>query len=352
MFTRQDLGLTLGGAATLLAERDETGDVHRVSPEDIRIVIDTPDPVFVFEEDEVPMTENGLQAFGDLLQIPSAFLKRMQGTVQNSTKELLLNDMLQNTLQKDARVVFSPAGLIAIDEWGKEGIKPSQLVTVATHVLGDDAPLARWVDTPGFFGFDVYAPEGFEHGYGGEGTTPYADGNEMDDITAGGLRFGVNLKQGLAPFTQEWLFRLACTNGMEIARDGLKVDARGQSVDEVLVELEQMAQIAFGNVERDIASFYEMKQQAVDNPERAIRTIARERGIPDRSTMAILDLAAGEDLPDEPSMFDIVNLITNFANSPAISHRDGGRLILEGAGGGVISDHAARCGHCQQKVNH
>ena len=350
MFVRQDLGMTLGDAATLLAEREEGAAPVRVEPEKIRIVIDAPDPVFVFDEAEVPVTESGLLAMGDLLQIPTAFLKRMEGKVQNQTKQALLNDMLGNTLHKDARVVYTPAGLVSIDEWGKDPVKPHDLVRVATNVLGEDAPIQRWVDTPQFFGFDAHITEDFGQGFYSDGVTAYADGNERDDITAGGLRFGVNLKQGLAPFTQEWLFRLACTNGYEIERPGLKVDARGQTVDEVLNELEQMAQIAFGRVEEDIRHFYDLKNQPVDNPERAIRTIARERGIPDRSTMALLDLAVGDDLPDSPSMFDIVNLITNFANSPSVKN-DGGRLILEGAGGSTVTDHAARCGHCQQKVH-
>lgn len=350
MFVRKDLNMTLGGAAALLAERDEATAPQRIAAGDVRVVLDDPNPTFVLGDDTVPVTESGLQALGDLLQIPSAFLKRTQHTVQEGTMERFLNEMLGNTLTKDARVVTSPSGLVSIDEWGRDPVKPADLVRVATNVLGDDAPLARWVDTPQFFGFDVYAPEGFAHGYGGEGVTAYADGNERDDITAGGLRFGVNLKQGLAPFTQEWLYRLACTNGYEIERSGLKVDARGQTVEEVLEELEQMAQVAFGRVEEDIRHFYDLRTQRVENPERAIRTIARERGIPDRSTMALLDLAAGEDLPDDASMFDIVNLITNFANNPAVKN-DGGRLILEGAGGATISDHAARCGHCQQKVH-
>jgi hypothetical protein len=350
MFIRPDLDLTLGGATALLTEAEEGAEPKRVSPDDIRIVIDAPDPTFVFGDDEIPLTKDGLQMIGDLIQVPSAFLKRMDTQVSKSTQETLLNEILGNALQKDARIVAGTGGLISIAEWGRDPIKPKDILRVATNVLGDDAPIARWVNTPQEFSFDVYAPEGFEHGYGGDGVTPYADGNVMDDITAGGLRFGVNLKQGLAPYTQEWLFRLACTNGYEVARDGLKVDARGQTGDEILAELEQMAQIAMGRVEEDIRHFYDLKQQRVDNPERAIRTIAREHRIPDRSTMALIDLAATHDLPDEPTMFDIVNLITNFANNPSIKN-DGGRRLLEGAGGATVTEHAARCGHCQQKVH-
>lgn len=350
MFVREDLNTTLGDLSTMLAERNDGSDAIRVAPEDIKFHLDASDPSISLGDREVPATDHAMSAFGDLLQVPSAFVNRAKGKVQAETMNALFNDLLVNTLQKDARVTLrQDAFLEDIDEWGKEGIKPRQLVTTAINVIDETAHVARLIDTPQFFGFDVYAPEGFSHGYGGDGVTPYADGNERDDITAGGLRYGVNLKQGLAPFVQPWFFRLACTNGWEIEKAGLKVDARGQTVDEVIAELEQMAQIAFGGVEREIAAFYELKNQPVENVERTLRSIARERGIPDRSFVALTDLAQGEDLPDSPTMFDVVNLITNFANSPAIRN-DGGRLLLERAGGHIVGDHAARCGHCQQKV--
>lgn len=353
MFIRPDLNLTLGGATALLEEREEGARPTRVSPEDIRIVIDDPNPTFVFGEAEVPVTEKGMETMGALLQIPAAFLKRMEGTVQNKTKETLLNEMLRNTLQRDARVTMVPgAGLLDIREWGRDPFTPHDVIRVATNVLGSDAPITRWVDTPQEFSFDAHVTEDFGQGRYADGVTPYADGNERDDITAGGLRFGMNLKQGLAPWTQEVLHRLACTNGMTIERPGLKVDARGQTVEEVLEELERMAQIAFGRVEEDMRHFYDLKNQRVDNPERTLRSIARERGIPDRSMVALLDLAATEEIPDEPTMFDIVNLITNFANNPSIKN-DGGRRLLEAAGGATISEHgaASRCGHCKQTVH-
>jgi hypothetical protein len=352
MFIRPDLDMTLGKATALLEKREEGAAPSRVPAEDIRIVLGKTKKAFVFGEEEVPVTEHGMAAFGDLLQIPSAFLNRIEGPVSLKTRESLMNEILKGTLHKDARVVSGPNGLVSIDEWGKDPVSPKDVIRVATNVLGEDAPIVRWIDTPAEFSFDAHVTEDHGQGYYADGVTAYADGNERDDITAGGLRFGVNLKRGLAPYTQEILHRLACTNGMTIERAGLKVDARGQTVDEVLAELEAMAQIAMGKVEEDIRHFYDMKKVAVDNPERALRTMARENKIPDRSTNALMDMVVTEEMPDEPTMFDLVNLVTNFANNPSMKN-DGGRLILEAAGGAAITEHgkANRCGHCKQKVH-
>lgn len=350
MYLRQDLDTTLGDLQTMLRERGEDTDAVRVESDKIEFHLDAADPSISLGDTEVPATEHALATFGDLLQIPSAFLKRASGKVQTETMNSLFNDMTRNTLLKDARVIMRGNFLDSIEEWGKEKIQPVRLVDAAINVVGSDAPLHRIVDTPQFFGFDVHVHEDAERGVYGEGTVKGEDDIEVNDLAAGGLRMGLDIKHGLAPTVEEILYRYWCTNGMVAPSSALKLDARGQTIDEVVAELESLAQIAFSRAESDLHAFYDLKQQRIDNPERALRQMARERGIPDRSLSAMMDLAV-TDLPDEVSMFDLVNLVTNFANSPSIS-RDGGRTILEAAGGAAIADHASRCSHCLQKVGH
>lgn len=349
MFLREELGTDINGLSTLLKEREAGTDEVRAHPHEIEFHLNSADPTIKVLDKEYPATDTALQSFGDLLQIPSAFMKRTKDKVKGETLDALMTDLLANTLLKDARVVTRGEFIQDIEEWGRKALQPVQLVDAVGNALGTDARVTRLIDTPGSFGFDVRVPENSDKGVFGSGTARASDGREVDDITAGGVRVGLNIKQGLAPSIEEYLYRLVCTNGMTVADTGLKVDARGQTVDEVLRDVEEMAQIAFGRAERSIEHFYDLKTQRVENVERSLGAIAREQGLPDRSLVALMRLAAGEDLPDEPTMFDVVNLVTNFANSPQVRN-DGGRLLLEGAGGAVVSDHATRCGHCQQKV--
>lgn len=346
MFYRQDLATTVTDLRDTLASRAEGGEYVRVAPDEIEFHLDATDPTITVKDFEVRADETSLDVLGSFLSVPSAFMKRMVANTSGTTQNLLLGEILRNSVRKDMAVNVnqSHTGLIEIDEWGGHvGIKPYQVLDAILPAFSGHTPMvARLIDEPHQFAFDAYSPFDAENfGIGGD----FAEG----DLTAAGVRIDVNLKQGLAPSVQPYTYRRFCTNGMETPMAGVKIDARGQSVEEVLAELESMAQLAFAQAEKDVEHFYELRNQPVDNPERAITAIARERGIPNRSTMAILQLAAGEDLPDDPSMFDVVNLITNYANAPAVN-RDGGRLILERAGGAVVSDHASRCGHCQQKV--
>jgi hypothetical protein len=150
---------------------------------------------------------------------------------------------------------------------------------------------------------------------------------------------------------EKYTYRLFCTNGMSMPDATLKIDARGETVEDVINQLEEMAQRAFGEVEGDIAAFYDLRNVAVDNPEREIRRIVREAKLPDRTLREMIDRVESDDLPDDPSMFDIINVVTNMANNPLIRNKTGARRALETVGGNIVVDHAARCGHCRSRLN-
>lgn len=352
MFARESLDTSLGDLGTMLKDRTDDVDEVRVAPGKIKFHLSAADPAIKVDRKTYPATDHALEQVAALVQMPVAFLKRSRERVDGEVFDNFLDSLLVNTVTKDTSVKIRKGGFIeSVDEWGKVSIEPLQVTRAVTNVLGEDSHIERLIDTPAFFGFDVRVPESRKTGTYQDGEALDVRGRKIGDVTSGGVRVGLNLKQGLAPTVEEYLYRLACTNGMTIEDSALKVDARGQTVDEVIAEIEHLAEIAFSRAEQSMKHFYALKNQPVDNVERSLRAIARERGIPDRSMVALMDLAAGEDMPDNPSMFDVVNLVTNFANSPSIT-RDGGRLILEGAGGSVVADNAARCGHCQQKVVH
>lgn len=356
MFFRSDIDLTLPALLESVSGRDENTNITRVEPGDFEFHLDAPDPCFRFGDIEIEATETSMASVGNYLSVPSAFMNRMVENASGTTLNALFGDLLSHTVRKDMAIRMGVENTVIteISAYGShDGIKPYQVVDKIIPVF-EGLPeeyqprIARLVDEKHHFAFDAYCPfDAGTFGIGGD----FA----LDDLTAAGVRVDINLKQGLTPTVQPFTFRRACTNGMEQAMTSLKIEGRGQTVDEVLAELEEMARLAFSQAEKDISNFYELRETKVENPERLLVQMSRERGIPARSATAILELAAGEDLPDEPSMFDVINLVTNFANSPTIRN-DGGRLLLERAGGAVASEHtsrghAARCGHCTQKVS-
>lgn len=368
-FIRPDQGLTLASLEERLSEARSGTSTHDVPLSGVHFALTGNQSVIRLGDEEVPATEGGLEAFGSFLGVPSAFLARV-GKTDLELQEVIMNGLLNHVGVSAASVRYGEGGVSGVFEAGKAPLDPRRLIAVASKVLGtEDAPIQRLVDTQAEFAFDTHVPFTHDEGVGGDATSlvevpedllsyswtthlPVRDGARVGDLTAGGLRFGVDLKRGLAPSVQPFTFRLACTNGMEHTDTGLKVDARGLSVEEVLADLEVQAERAFSRVESQIEHFYRMRDQPVENPEREIIRLANERGLPQRSVTRLLEAAPTEALPDDPTRFDVVNLITNLANSPAMRN-DGGRMLLERAGGSIVSDDAVRCGHCHARiVNH
>lgn len=365
---RPDLDMTL---ADLRDRRNRENVGHNsvdLSLDRVRVDVKANDPHINLGDVSVPVSETGMNAIGDHLGIPAPFFKRLGKDVGLDAQAYLLTALMNHSSGATVRAEYTDGGLVGISDPGKEVINPSRLIGIAERVLGtDQAPIQRLVDTSAEFAFDVHVPINSNRGVGGDsevdmdlsedllryswvsksGITPTS---KVGDLTAAGLRFNYDRKHNLAPSVQPWMMRLICTNGMTTIDSGLKVDARGLSVEGVLAEIEAAAEVAFSRVEAQIAHFYDLRNTPVVNPERALRAIAREQGVPDRSLVRMLDLAPAV-LPDNASMFDVLNVLTNLANHTSI-HNDGGRLLLENAGGAVIADHEARCTHCLQRTAH
>lgn len=360
MHYRQTGGVTLADARDRLAQ--DAGETLQVASSEIAVSLggEETDSIRVGTR-EVPATDRSLLALSGWLDVPDPFMKRVLKDVGRDFAQDLLSTLLTRTSGSAAAVTLTDEGISEVRDPGQQPISPVRILSVAERVLGTaEATIQRLVDQPNEFSFDVHVPFDYDEGVGGDPsetvelpedllTRPWVPrGRQVGDVTAGGLRFGYDRKRNLAPWVQPWMFRLICTNGMETTDEGLRVDARGASADDVIANLQAVAQTAFGRIENQIRHFYDLRSTPVENPERRLRQIARERSIPDRTLIALMDEVRGEGFPDSPTEFDIVNLVTNFANSPNM-RREGGRLLLERAGGAEIADHIIRCGHCHAR---
>jgi len=310
-----------------------------LSPEQVHVNV--PEHVIDLNGTQIPLDADGLRALGDNLEIPNAFLLRQRTGLQQIIVETLLRQE-----REAATYAFSEDGLYEVRGANIEVVDPRRLLEVASRVVHPEAMVRDFWSTGSEFRLDVFAPEGAERGIGGD--------LAVNDLSAAGIRIIQDRKHNLAPGVVPFQYRLVCTNGMSTQFLGDRVDARGQSVDEILAEFEALAEIAFTQAEQDIASFYEMRTETVTNPERTLLRLASDADLPDRTITALLgrvpamlDEMAGE----QPSTFDLLNLMTNQANDPT-QRRSGYRLRLEQAAGSIVTEHAERCSHCQARLVH
>lgn len=354
-FPRQFPATTLAEVRAELTERTKDKKFVDTSLADISFHLNEGDPGIELGQSRngdkivVPSSDTNVGMWADHFNIPAPYFKRVGDVFGLSTQGDMLRDWQQVGGGEPIRVEYNDKGVIlGVHKPGRVVVDPIDLVDIAIETLGsEESEVTRLVDMPSEFAFDVHVPASVDlltgYGIGGD--------PKVGDVTAGGLGYKLNRKLNHAPTIESYLYRLTCTNGMRTVDENLKVDARGRDLDQLLANIAQVSHTAFGRVERMIQHFYNMREEQVENPERLLRRYAHDYKIAPRVLDGLEDLAASDYLPDEPSQFDIINLITNYANSDKVRN-DGGRLTLESVGGSVIVAAEPRCHHCKNRTDH
>lgn len=337
-------GITLEELANEYDERLETwGGATR----DLRFNLDVRGndvPVFQIGGTEVPATENGLKSMATFLDIPAKFFLRQGPDIQQT----LLTAISSRTEKQDVTVYYREGGVHEVRKAGEVRVRPHRLLESAMKILPAESPIVEHWNNQDSLRVDVIVPEGFDRGIGGD--------PGVGDITRGGVRIGQDRKMNTAPWIQPYLYRLACTNGMELPDEGIKIEARGAQENEIEALFEAEIARAVDRLEADIQAFYDLRNTTLgDDPTGALHRAATEMNLPLRTigrmediVPALIDNASGEGR--EYSMFDVINTMTNQANDPRLASNRSGRRNLQRAGGTLVNDHSERCGTCHSRL--
>ena len=333
MILAETAGITIGDLGSLIDPTTLRGEVNS---RDVTVALTNGDPSIRWGGNETPATGAGLVALGNVVDIPSKFLERLDPDLQ----ETLINSLLHRA-SDDVKIESNDDTIVDVYPAKYARVPAGAVVDVATSVIGVDGPVIGWRRDNTGYGFEVTVPDMASYGQGGDPA--------VGDIMRGGLRFGQDLKHGLAPWVQEYTYRLVCTNGMEVEDPSLKIKIKGNTLDQILEELEAKAEEAFGRVETTIASYYDLRNQRVDRPEQTLTRIAREHGLSDKTLADLIrDLPNYMEEDGTVTMFQIVNMITNAANR---EERFGVARKLQVVGGAVAYDHSSRCPNCRSRID-
>jgi hypothetical protein len=313
----------------------------------IAVRLEEDQPHLRLGEHEVTATKAGLASFATFFDIPPKFFGRLDPDQQ----QFLLSSQI-NRADSEVTVQYSDGGIYDIRKAGETRVRPQRLIDAALTTFPAESPVVdHWLDQ-NELRVDVIFPEGFERGTGGDPQVPGTPG--IGDITRGGIRIGQDRKINSAPWIQPYLYRLVCTNGMEIPDQGLRVSATGATEREIEMLFEAEIARAVDRLEADIHSFYDLRNTPLGNdPTGALRRAAQEQNLPLRTIGRLEDLVpalADDTNGREITMFDVVNLMTNQANDPSIGLRSSTRRNLQRGGGNLVNDHAERCSNCHSRL--
>jgi hypothetical protein len=293
---------------------------------------------------EVPATHDSLDLMSALFDIPSKFF----GRIDKGLRQHVITSVQAATGDSDVTIDYrEDTGMIDVTPANQRRIRPVQIAEAVGMVLpGDSMVTDRWSNTEEFR-LDVVVPQDFDKGKGWGGD------KKVGDLTGGGVRVWQDRKHNLAPGIQPFLYRLVCTNGMEMRDQGMKIDARGAEVEEILASLQAEARRAYDRVGADIQAFYDTRSQKIGSDRTGeFRAMAIEMGLPSRTVSRLEDhlpAALTEDDITEASMFDFINLVTNFANGLPSMGKPARQL--QTVGGRLIGDHAERCNSCHRSIS-
>lgn len=329
---------------TTLEDLGDQFDQHLINwggvSQQITPMLEADTPHIRFGEHEVFAGRDGLASMATYFDIPPKFFARLERDQQ----QYLLRTQVERA-DKEVSVYFNDAqGVVEIRKAGEVRTRPHKLVEGLLSVFPADSPIVDSWNDQNELRIDVIFPE--NHLLGTQGDPG------VGDISRGGVRVIQDRKNNRAPEIEKLIWRLQCTNGMEIADPSLRISSNGATEEEIYALFNAEIRRAVDSLEEEIQHYYALREERLgDDPTGTLRRLALEQGLPNRTVGNLEDLipSLGED-PTSASVFDLVNLMTNQANNPEIDVRSSTHRNLQRAGGGVVTDHAERCGTCHSRI--
>lgn len=318
---------------------DEKLMVWGGTSQEVSVNLEADEPTVRFGQHETFAPKEAQAGLAKYFDIPPKFFLR----IDPEQRQWLLTSQIERA--DDELSVFwnDSRGLAEVRKAGEIRVRPHRLVERALVTFPAESPIVNHWFTADELRVDVIFPPEDERATGGDA--------RVGDITRGGVRIGQDRKNNLAPWVQPYLYRLICTNGMEVPDSGLKINAQGATELEIEAMFEAEVSRAADRLVSDIEAFYALREERIGNdPTGALRRMALEQRLPARTVGNLEDLVPSLADPANASVFDLVNLITNQANNPEIDRRSSTYRNLQRAGGGIVADHAERCSACHSRL--
>ena len=293
------------------------------------------------EDDVIRLGEFGLMKLSKYLRVPYRYLQRCPEELVATN----LNFWLQH--QRDAQAMFHVLGgnLHAVHRPDAKVFPVTRLAEVIGSAFQPDDEVKTLRSVAGYLHADIISM-GNRIEVPGIGREDL--GRKVGDVTYGGLRFFAYPMQERRPYLQTYLHRLCCSNGAGIDEPELQVELSGNTIPELLADLEQNARLVMEGLPERLAQYKASAEVKIPgNLEQFIYRVGRRRGLGPRVLARVI--ARSAELPDDPSVYDVTQVFTSVANE-GVTYRT--QLRLQRIGGDLIAgtEHMLHCGERQPSV--
>lgn len=367
--------MTVGQIAGLV-ERDEhrlhtsLGDIT-VAENGRKITIKTPqvdgdessdmEPVLrEFEFDEVVE-----RSFSKFLDVNPTYMSKCPSEL----KAYNFNYWLKRSPEVQAMLMVGPKGIETMYDPDDTIVTVPEIAGVISRVFSPEDQITTLYSDPDKFHVDIQVGTNIQVDGNGLGDRPTPEGllirpgeeikpeeaPRVFDITHGGVRIISHPSKAKAPTIERYFNRLICTNGVTMPVPDRRVTLRGNTVQEVLAEIESIAEQLMADMPRALQSYADLAQMEVPgNPLAYIRQIGKEMGIPERIIGKALDYAGAANFgrAEVPvTSYDVLQIFTSLANNDSVRYETGRKL--QHLGGVLVhrgEEMNHRCAACERPL--
>lgn len=294
-----------------------------------------------------------------------------------SLKAHNLNYWLRNQVDVEATLLVGPKGIETMHDPDKTVVTMPEVAGVISRVFDAGDQIVNLHSDPDVFLADVMVGSSIEVPGNGLGDRPNADGilslpmtdedtalvlpeevrreARVFDITHGGVRVVAYPNQAKAPVVERYFNRLICTNGLTMPVADARVTLRGNTVEEVIADMERAAEHLLGSMDEALERYAALSDiPVVGNVAAFIQQVGIEAGIPAKLIQQAITYAGGAGLLREgaaPTSYDVMNILTSIANNDSV--RFSTRNRLQALGGLFVAQGQRlmeRCSSCERPM--
>ena len=169
----------------------------------------------------------------------------------------------------------------------------------------------------------------------------------VGDITHGGIRIISNPTEVEAPQVLTYLHRLWCTNGSTSPEAEGTIRLKGNTIDDIFVELEGACRRVMGDLDTKLADYAALATMfPPGSPTRFAYQLGREYALPQKLMDRIMERV--NVLPEDATLYDIQQIFTELANG-AVTYKMMAKLQHLSGDLAFNTDHVThRCGTCER----
>lgn len=337
LLIRPEATLTLEEFVDNWTEHDDKQVQNITQPYRMTSALTDDKPHITVEGKEILVDSDSIVSLYDALGMPYRYI----ATRPQDEQQYYLDAFLQNNEYSGELSVITDRKNELINV-RKGGFMPQagRIAKAVAKVMPEDS-LVRdaWTDAE-TLGLDVYAPPDHSRWSVGD--------KKVGDLTQVGVRIRYRYRYDKVPEVAPFFYRLICTNGWEVRDEGAKIDARDPNLKEnIYDQLSAMVTSATELGHSRAQQYYNMRNRKLSINEDISGNayhLLRDAGISRTPSRRIVDRMAQF---EEPTEFDLANIVTNLANGYPRTDR---ARSLQQSGGSLAMTHAARCASCHRKI--